>query len=204
MVKLVLIFNYLNECVCMFYCDQLGMGGALETLCGQAYGAKEYHILGIHMQRALIVFTVTSIPIAFLWQFTGQIFASVGQDRDISSYAGAYACWLIPSLFPYGILQCQFRFLQTQKVLKPLILSTLFTSLMHILACWIVVFWFEFGHKGAALCNAISYGINVLILAAYIKFSPSCEKTWTGFSKESFQNLWSFVSLAIPSALMVW
>ncbi|XP_056165823.1 protein DETOXIFICATION 17-like [Syzygium oleosum] len=25
----------------------LGMGSALETLCGQAYGAKEYHMLGV-------------------------------------------------------------------------------------------------------------------------------------------------------------
>ncbi|KAJ8553936.1 hypothetical protein K7X08_024614 [Anisodus acutangulus] len=29
----------------------LGMGSALETLCGQAYGAKQYHMFGIHMQR---------------------------------------------------------------------------------------------------------------------------------------------------------
>ncbi|KAK2635319.1 hypothetical protein Ddye_030111 [Dipteronia dyeriana] len=26
----------------------LGMGSALETLCGQAYGAKQYHMLGVH------------------------------------------------------------------------------------------------------------------------------------------------------------
>lgn len=180
------------------------MGGAVETLCGQAFGARQYHMLGIHMQRAIIALIITSIPIAFLWQFTDKIFIKLGQDTDISTYAGIYARWLAPSLFPYGILQCQFRFLQTQKVLKPLILSTFLTSLLHIFFCWLLIFWFGFGHKGAALSNALSYGINVLILAAYIKFSKSCEKTWTGFSLESLQNLWSFFRLAIPSALMVW
>lgn len=34
---------------------QLGMASALETLCGQAYGAKQYHMLGIYLQRSWLV-----------------------------------------------------------------------------------------------------------------------------------------------------
>lgn len=187
-----------------FHGNQLGMGGALETFCGQANGAKQYFMLGIHLQRAVLVLIFTSIPIAFLWIYTGHIFLIFGQDRQISMHAGTYARWLIPSIFPYGILQCQLRFLQTQKIVTPLIISTGFASLIHILACWLLVFRFGFGNKGAALSIAISYWINVLILSAYIKFSPSCQNTWTGFSKEGLKNLFTFVSLAIPSALMVW
>ncbi|KAF3446980.1 hypothetical protein FNV43_RR12160 [Rhamnella rubrinervis] len=33
----------------------LGMASVLETLCGQSYGAKQYHMLGIYMQRSCIV-----------------------------------------------------------------------------------------------------------------------------------------------------
>ncbi|KAK9930372.1 hypothetical protein M0R45_027411 [Rubus argutus] len=33
----------------------LGMASALETLCGQAYGAKQYHMLGTYMQRSWVV-----------------------------------------------------------------------------------------------------------------------------------------------------
>ena len=35
------------------------MGSAVETLCGQAYGAHKYEMLGIYLQRATIVLTVT-------------------------------------------------------------------------------------------------------------------------------------------------
>ncbi|KAL3512739.1 hypothetical protein ACH5RR_025456 [Cinchona calisaya] len=118
-------------------------------------------------------------------------------------HAGTYARWLIPSIFPHGILQCQIGFLQTQKFLNPLIISTSFRSLIHVLACWLLVFRFEFGNEGAALSIAISYWINVLIFSAYIKLSPSCKMTWNGFSREGLRNLFSSVSLAIPSALMV-
>ncbi|CAI9112741.1 OLC1v1013228C1 [Oldenlandia corymbosa var. corymbosa] len=180
----------------------LGMGGALETLCGQAYGAKQYYILGIHLQRAVLVLFLTSIPIAIIWMNTTDIFLLFGQDQHISLHAGTYARWLIPSLFPYAALQCQFRFLQTQKLVTPLIVSTGFTSIIHVVSCWLLVFRLEFGNKGAALSNAISYWINVVILGAYIKFSPLCQKTWTGISKEGFKDIPAFVSLAIPSALM--
>ncbi|PON96734.1 Multi antimicrobial extrusion protein [Trema orientale] len=127
------------------------MGSALETFCGQAYGAKQYNMLGVHMQRAMLVLTLMGIPIALLWSFTEHIFRGLKQDPKIATGAGL----------------------------------------------------FDFGSKGAALSIAISYWINVLILAVYIKFSAACRKTWTGFSKEGMKNLLDFLKLGVPSALMV-
>jgi MATE family multidrug resistance protein len=60
------------------------------------------------------------------------------------------------------------------------------------------------GSKGAALSNAVSYWIYVIILAVYVRVSSSCKKTWTGFSTEAFRDVLSFFTLAVPSALMVW
>ncbi|XP_057952474.1 protein DETOXIFICATION 16-like isoform X1 [Malania oleifera] len=181
----------------------LGMGSALDTFCGQAYGAKQYHMLGIYMQRAMVVLVLMSIPIAFLWACTGQIFLHLGQNPEISLQAGIYARWLIPSIFPYGLLQCQFKFLQTQNNVLPLMISTGVTSSLHVVVCWMLVLRFGFGNEGAALSSAISYWINVLILAIYIKFSSTCQQTWTGFSEEGVKNLFNFLNVGIPSALMV-
>nr|GEX22785.1 protein DETOXIFICATION 16-like [Tanacetum cinerariifolium]GFA08933.1 multi antimicrobial extrusion protein [Tanacetum cinerariifolium] len=181
----------------------MGMGGALETLCGQAYGAKQYKMLGVHLQRAMTVIMLMGIPISIIWAFTGKIFEYFGQDLDISKEAGNYARWLIPSIFPYGLLQCQIRFLQTQNNVKPLMLSTGFASLLHVILCWILVSKFGFGSSSAALSVGISYWINVVILGIYIKLSRMCERTWVGFSKEGVSDLLGFLSLGIPSALMV-
>ncbi|XP_057487210.1 protein DETOXIFICATION 16-like [Actinidia eriantha] len=181
----------------------LGMGSALETFCGQAYGAKQYYMLGIHMQRAMLVLMAMGIPIALIWFSTAKIFILCGQDLEISTQAGIYARWLIPSVFPYGLLQCQLRFLQTQNHVKPLLASTSIASFVHALVCWVLVFRLGMGSRGAALSIAISYWLNVVILAIYIKFSPLCRKTWTGFSKDGMKDLVGFLSLGVPSALMV-
>uniref|UniRef100_A0ACD5UWR0 Uncharacterized protein n=2 Tax=Avena sativa TaxID=4498 RepID=A0ACD5UWR0_AVESA len=38
-----------------------GMSTSLDTLCGQAFGAKQYHLLGIYKQRAILVLNTISL-----------------------------------------------------------------------------------------------------------------------------------------------
>ncbi|KAL7588493.1 hypothetical protein Lser_V15G37164 [Lactuca serriola] len=181
----------------------LGMGSALETLCGQSYGAKQYHMLGIQMQRAMLTLTTLSIPLAFIWFYTPTIFIALGQDQEISNGAGTFIRWMIPSLFAYALLQCLNKFLQTQNIVVPMMISSGITALLHTLLCWVLVFKLGFGIKGAALANTISNWVNVFFLGFYVKFSNACLHTWTGFSKEAFHDVLSFMKLAVPSALMI-
>ncbi|KAF0922480.1 hypothetical protein E2562_037264 [Oryza meyeriana var. granulata] len=59
------------------------------------------------------------------------------------------------------------------------------------------------GSKGAALANAISYGVNLAILALYVRVSSTFKGTWSGFSGEAFKELRQFAALAMPSAMMI-
>ncbi|QHO43187.1 Protein DETOXIFICATION [Arachis hypogaea] len=181
----------------------VGMASALDTLCGQSYGAKQHRMLGIHMQRAMLILMIVSVPLAVIWINTRSILMFLGQDPEISTEAGSYAQLMVPSLFAYGLLQCLNRFLQTQNIVFPMVFCSGITTLLHVLICWIMVFKSGLGSRGAAIANSISYWINVLLLSLYVKFSPSCARTWSGFSKEAFQNIPSFLRLAIPSAVMV-
>ncbi|KAK7314616.1 hypothetical protein VNO77_33143 [Canavalia gladiata] len=181
----------------------VGMASALDTFCGQSYGAKQHRMLGIHLQRAMLILMTVSIPLAVIWANTRSILVFLGQDSEIAAEAGEYARFMLPSLFAYGLLQCLNRFLQTQNIVFPMMFSSGVTTLLHILVCWLLVFKSGLGNKGAAVANSISYWLNVTILSLYVKFSPSCAKTWTGFSKEALHNIPSFVKLAIPSAVMV-
>ncbi|CAK7349646.1 unnamed protein product [Dovyalis caffra] len=181
----------------------LGLASALDTFCGQSYGAKKFHMLGIHMQRAMFVLLLVSIPLAVIWANTKPILIACGQQKDIAEEAGMYARFMIPSLFAYGLLQCLVKFLQTQNIVFPMMVCSGIVTLLHIVVCWVLVFNFGLGNRGAALANSISYWINVLLLAIYVKFSSSCTKTWTGFSMEAFHDVINFMRLAIPSAVMV-
>ncbi|KAG5243661.1 protein DETOXIFICATION [Salix suchowensis] len=167
-----------------------GLASALDTYCGQSYGAKQYHMLGIHLQRAVVVLLLASVPLAI-------------QDPEISAEAGRYARYMIPTIFGFAIQECHVRFLQSQNNVIPMMICAGMTTLLHIFTCWILVFKSGLGNKGAALANAISYWTNALLLILYVRISPSCKKTWTGLSKEALHGIPDFLKLAIPSAIMV-
>ncbi|KAK7380073.1 hypothetical protein VNO78_32450 [Psophocarpus tetragonolobus] len=181
----------------------IGMSSALDTFCGQSYGAKQYHMVGIHMQRGLVVMMLTTIPISIIWAYLRPILVVLHQDKAIAAQAQLYARYLIPSLSANVVLRCIIKFLQTQNVVVPMVLASGFTTLAHVLLCWLFVLKFGLGVKGAAIAYCISNWLNTVLLALYIKFSSSCKSTWTGFSRESLHNIPQFLRLAFPSTLMV-
>ncbi|KAL5544916.1 hypothetical protein UlMin_008700 [Ulmus minor] len=183
--------------------DQMGLASALDTLCGNSYGANHYHMIGVHTQRAMIVLALVSVFLSIIWANTKPILIAMRQDHAISEEAGKYALFMIPSIFAYGLLQCLVKFLQIQNIVFPMVVSSGIAAILHILLCWILVFKTRLGSRGAALANSISYWVNVLLMAFYVKFSSSCATTWTGFSNESLRKIISFLKLSIPSALML-
>jgi MATE family multidrug resistance protein len=65
------------------------MGSALETLCGQAYGAKQYHMLGVYMQRSCIVLFVFAVLLLPTYIFATPILKLLGQADDIAELSGS-------------------------------------------------------------------------------------------------------------------
>ncbi|CAL5008037.1 unnamed protein product [Urochloa decumbens] len=182
----------------------IGMSTALDTLCGQAFGAGQYHLLGIYKQRGMLVIGLACVPFAFVWAFAGEILAVLlRQDRAVAAEAGAYARWLIPSIFLSVPLQCHVRFLQAQSLVLPAMASSGATALCNAALCWALVYKAGMGSKGAALANAVSCALNLVILALYVRMSSSCRRTWNGFSMEAFKELRPFAALAVPSGLMI-
>ncbi|KAG4121968.1 hypothetical protein ERO13_D11G238032v2 [Gossypium hirsutum] len=74
----------------------LGMSSATETLCGQAFGAKHYHMLGIYLQRSWIINLVTSAVLLPVFIFASPIFKLLGEDEEIATAAGYISLWFIP------------------------------------------------------------------------------------------------------------
>ncbi|KAF8646702.1 hypothetical protein HU200_065704 [Digitaria exilis] len=180
-----------------------GMSTSLETLCGQAFGAKQHHLLGIYKQRAMLVLILVSIPVSAMWAYTGEILVWFGQDTEIAAAAASYIRGLIPALLVNGPLNCHIRFLQAQNAVVPVMLSSGVTAAAHVPVCWLLVRALGMGAAGAALAIAVSYAANLCFMAVYVRVSPRCRSTWTGFSREAFRGIPAFFRLAVPSAMMV-
>uniref|UniRef100_A0A0D9Y998 Protein DETOXIFICATION n=1 Tax=Oryza glumipatula TaxID=40148 RepID=A0A0D9Y998_9ORYZ len=181
----------------------MGLACGLETICGQAYGAEQYHKLALYMYRSIIVLLVVSVPIAIIWVFIPEVLPLIGQQPEIASEAGKYALWLIPGLFAFTVAQCLSKFLQTQSLIFPMVLSSSITLALFIPLCWFMVYKVGMGNAGAALSVSICDWVEVTVLGLYIVLSPSCEKTRAPLTWEAFSGIGSFLRLAVPSALMI-
>ncbi|KAK9676286.1 hypothetical protein RND81_11G066700 [Saponaria officinalis] len=185
------------------YSFLLGMASALETLSGQAYGAKQYKKLGTQTYTAMFSLFLVCIPISILWINVGKFLVFIGQDPAISYEAGRFSASLVPTLFAHAVLQPLVRYFQVQSMVMPMVISSCTTLCLHIPLCWALVFKSGLKNLGAAVSMSISIWLNAIFLALYMKFSTSCEATRSPPSMEIFHGIKEFFSYAIPSATMV-
>ncbi|KAL2944789.1 Protein DETOXIFICATION 33, partial [Bienertia sinuspersici] len=65
----------------------LGMGSALETLCGQAFGVGKFRMLGIYMQRSWIILLTIACLITPLYIFCAPVLQLLEETEQISHAA---------------------------------------------------------------------------------------------------------------------
>ncbi|KAK4260749.1 hypothetical protein QN277_003827 [Acacia crassicarpa] len=179
-----------------------GLASALETLCGQAYGAKQYRKFGVQIQTGIFCLLLCCIPLSLFWLNLGRVLVLLGQDPLIAREAGKFAVCLIPALFGYATLQALVRYYLMQSLITPLVFCSSFTICFHVVFCWTMIFKSGLGRFGGAFAIGTSYWLNAILLALYMKFSDSCAKTRAPISMELFHGIRDFFALAIPSAIM--
>ncbi|KAK8482178.1 hypothetical protein V6N11_024314 [Hibiscus sabdariffa] len=200
-----------NSCKFMGHCkfcespllfSQIGLSGALETLCGQNFGAKMYNMMGIYLQASCIISFLFSIIISIMWVFTEPILVLLNQDPEISRMAALYMKYLIPNLFAYSFLQNILRFVRTQSMVIPLVVFSVIPLGIHFGIAYSLVNKTSLGFKGATMATSISIWISFLSLAMYVVFAKRFKNTWKGWSFESFHYIIRNFKLALPSATM--
>ncbi|KAK6230606.1 hypothetical protein QUC31_002124 [Theobroma cacao] len=182
----------------------LGLSGALETLCGQGFGAQLYRKLGLYLQASCIISCFFPIIISILWIYTEPIFILLHQDPQISKIATLYMKDLILGLFAYAFVQNILRFLQTQSIVTSLVWFSVLSLGIHFGIVYTLINQTSLGFKGASLAASISLWISFLLLATYVGFAKKLKQTWEGLSSESFGYILTNLKVALPSAAMVW
>jgi len=180
----------------------LGMGSALETLCGQAFGAKQYHMLGVYMQRSCIILFVFAILLLPTYLFATPILKLLGQEDDIAELSGTVSIWFIPQHFAFVFMFPIQRYLQSQ--LKNIVIAwtAAATLVLHVFLSWLFVIKLDMGLIGAAMTLNLAWWVPPIGQFIYITCG-GCPQTWTGLSKQAFEDLWPFVKLSVASGVML-
>ncbi|XBI07638.1 hypothetical protein VPH35_135513 [Triticum aestivum] len=180
---------------------QLGMGSALETLCGQAFGAGQVSMLGVYLQRSWIILAVAALLMVPFYVFAEPILLAIGQDPAVAREAARFALYILPGALSFAVNFPTAKFLQSQsKVIVPVWICV-GSLCFHVALSYLLVTVLGWGSPGAAVAYNLSLWAIALGQSAYI--IGWCKDGWRGWSIAAFNDMWAFVRLSLESAVMI-
>lgn len=180
------------------------MSGQCGVLCGQAYGAGNFALVGIWLQICLVLMTVIYPPLACLRLFTGEILDFMGVPAIIAENAGIYARWnslaMIFELWYFAL----WGYYTCQGIVAPdMIISCIFIFVASLLI-WYGVYYLGMGVYGVALAMSLKRVLRTSSFFGYTYLAGLHKKTWHGWNlKEVFvkERIMVFLGLCVPAML---
>ncbi|GJN38533.1 hypothetical protein PR202_gb27585 [Eleusine coracana subsp. coracana] len=179
----------------------LGMGSALETLCGQAFGAGQVAMLGVYLQRSCLILVVSAALMTPFFIFAEPLLLLIGQDPSVAREAGRFSLYILPSILAMAVIFPTANFLRAQSKVTVLAWIGIAGFLLSAVLNYLLVVILGWGLAGAAAAYDISYWFIALGQAVYIV--GWCKDGWKGWSMAAFQDIWAFVKLSLESAVML-
>ncbi|KAJ0805543.1 putative multi antimicrobial extrusion protein [Helianthus annuus] len=180
-----------------------GLAMGMEPICGQAYGAKQMKLLGLTLQRTILLLLSTSLPISFIWLNMKTILIWCGQDKEISTVAQTFIVFSIPDLFVLSLLHPLRIYLRTQNITLPLTCCSAVSILIHVPLNILLVGYFKLGVIGVAVAVVIT-NLNLLfLLVTVVYFYGMHQESWVPPSTDCLNGWSSLLALAIPTCVSV-
>lgn len=179
-----------------------GLCGAMDPICGQAYGAKNFKLLHKTLLMATLLLLLATLPISFLWLNVDKILVHFGQPEDMISMAKSYIFYLLPDLMITSFLCPLKAYLSAQGITVPIMLSSTLGVALHIP---INIFLSRAkGIQGVAMAVWMSDLIVTSLLAIYVVTMEIRKAgTWKegGWWDQGIKEWWALLSLCGPCCL---
>ncbi|CAI4039411.1 hypothetical protein SMKI_08G0750 [Saccharomyces mikatae IFO 1815] len=188
-----------------------GLCTCLDTLCAQAYGAKNYHLVGVLVQRCAVITILAFLPMMYVWfVWSEKILALMIPERELCTLAANYLRVTSFGVPGFILFECGKRFLQCQGIFHAstivLFVCAPLNALMNYLLVWNTKI--GIGYLGAPLSVVINYWLmtfGLLLYAMTTKHKERPLKCWNGIipKEQAFKNWRKMINLAIPGVVMV-
>ncbi|CAK9173134.1 unnamed protein product [Ilex paraguariensis] len=179
-----------------------GLCGAMEPICGQAYGAKNFKLLHKTLVMATSLLLLATLPISFLWINVDKILVQFGQQEDISIVAKKYLFYLLPDLVVTSLLCPLKAYLSIQSLTVPIMLSSTLAMAIHVPIN--ILLSKAKGLEGVSMAVWITDLIVVILLAVYVLVEENKKGgKWSegGWMQQGVRDWIRLLKLSGPSCL---
>lgn len=192
---------YIN---CLALSIVVGLISGYETYGSNAYGAKNYRLMGLYYHRAqIIAYILTTILLTFHFFFAVKILSFFGIDDKVLAYVDEYIKIMMFLIIFDVQFSLNYRYLNIigKSHVNLIILSS--SLLLHPLWCYLLIIKLNLGIQGAAVCLVISQMLNAMGGVFYVYCFNPLPETVFSYNRNSFKGWWQYLKIALPATFLV-
>nr|XP_060613620.1 multidrug and toxin extrusion protein 2-like [Anolis sagrei ordinatus] len=150
----------------------------------QTYGSRNVKRVGTILQRGILILLLFCFPCWAIFLNAERILLLCRQDPEVSRLTQVYVMIFIPALPAAFIYQLQIRYLQSQAILLPQVITGVVANVLNIIMNAVFLYTFDLGVVGSAWANTLSQNLQPLLLFLYVWWKKIHKKTWGGCASE--------------------
>ena len=123
------------------YCVYQGFSISLDTLCPQAYGAGNFKLVGLHMQRMATFLLFMTIPIGVFWFNAASVikFLIPDEHSETAELAGTYLRIVLLGAPGFACFEAGKKFVQAQGLFRATLCVLLICAPLNAVMSWLFV-----------------------------------------------------------------
>ena len=180
-----------------------GIMGALDTLASNAYGAKNYKLLGIYFDRCRYIAGTFWICVSIFHYFFARNVLHVlkVEERVVELVLEYVSLYVFSYLFSINFQINTKHFVLIEKSHLNLIISGT-SMILHIVLCGFFVYVCDFGLRGASMAVVATSVYNLVLSTVIVHKLGLPEESLVYFTKDGLKEWWAFMKVAIPGILI--
>ena len=184
----------------------MGLNGAVGVLVSIAYGQGDLTDCERILQRGKILCFLASIPLFFVQISCYPILIYLGVEEPVAMYTAQYGFFLFLAMTFHCQFDCYRNFLNSvgqSKILQYAVSSTIF---IHIVLCYLLTMYWDFGVMGVSFSTMVTIFFNMLFVMIYAwKVSEYEIRPVPRRMKPLLRqhDLRTYMSIGVPSIIML-
>ena len=180
-----------------------GFASVCDTFFSQSFGGKNYKLLGISLQRCLIVHGFLLSLLLVLCINIGHVLLWFDQDPEIVELTSQYMVIYSPALIAMTVYIVLREYIYTQNIVYPDLFISASALLLHILIQYTVFEHTSYGLNGSAAGQVIVNVYMMITTIIYVVYSGLYQRTEQSWTLAAFSNWGETSRLGLYGAFLV-
>ena len=175
----------------------VAINAGLISRSAQAFGAKNYQLIGFYLHRALIINIIILIPCSCILYWSDVIFIRLGFEPSIALIIQEFSSYCIPGIFTLMLSNTLNSYLYSCDIFLPSAIVTVGSSVLFAIVAYFLSAKANMDTGAIAISYNGMHTLNTILIFMYIKIKDPVPGSFFWFKSQSFKEIWTLFKYEI-------